>query len=435
MLKKDNARVEWVQNNAEVRTWLERLAVKSRQPYLSNAFAYFTWLRDYGGEYANKSLKELFDLQDMAVGRDRFKQLRLLQRFISEKKVAYATMCDIYSSVRSLYAYNLVELPKDVTFRMHSPIQPATSVLDVEGLKRILGVANQCYRACFAIMFQSGMGDGEFEIFNNQWSIIRSQLEEKKEIIKIPLPGRKHSRNRQPYYTLLASKGDAVRAMTSYLESERGAIGDGDPIFVSNSQKGVNGDTLRDAFNVYSERAGIIKRHTPKCPICGGETIRKRRRVGVAELGFRPQRVFYRCKKCKHDTFANQIDFLPHQRYGANPHEMRDVFRSEWHLSRADPDVAEFIMGHDIDKNRYDKIMTLHLEYAEDEYRKALPFLNILSEDPRKLPLDKVRALEEKTQEIDELKRRMAGMEQQIQGWKKLAAEMEQLTRYVQAKK
>jgi len=38
----------------------------------------------------------------------------------------------------------------------------------------------------------------------------------------------------------------------------------------------------------------------------------------------------------------------------------------------------------------------LHPEWAEEQYAKIEPFLNIISEDPRKVSLDRARQLEEK---------------------------------------
>ena len=69
-------------------------------------------------------------------------------------------------------------------------------------------------------------------------------------------------------------------------------------------------------------------------------------------------------------------------------HEIRDLFRTEFHraqtYSGADADCAEFFLEHIIDPLKYDKIMR-DKKYAMEQYRKALPWLNILSEDPRKI--------------------------------------------------
>lgn len=415
----------WAEENSEVKDWLGRLASGTRHHYLVHFYAYFRWLQENGGEFSGRSVGELLDLQDRAVGRDRFKQLKMLQRYVSERRLRYSTKMDVYSVVRSFYAHNYVELPPDVTFKVHSDIPESNGTLDVDGLKRILGMAPLGYRAVFLCMFQSGMGEGEFEIFNMSWNQVKTHLEGNRDVIKVLLPGRKHSKNQRPYYTLLARSSDTVKALQKYLDVERGAVGEGEPIFQTKYGSKIKGANICQMFRVYAERAGLLKRETPKCPRCDGETIRMRKRIGTSRI----QKVFYRCKKCGKNMFASEENKLPHTRYGLNPHEMRDVFRSEWHLSRADPDVAEFMMGHNVDPNKYDKIMKLHPEYAEEEYRKALPFLNILTEDPRKVSLDKVREIEEKTREIEALKRQMAEQQGSIKNLERMVADIESLVR------
>ena len=70
----------------------------------------------------------------------------------------------------------------------------------------------------------------------------------------------------------------------------------------------------------------------------------------------------------------------PGVRCGFNCHEMRDLARSVWHQTGADRDVAEFMMGHTVDPLRYDKIYVLDPRWVQVEYRKALPYLNLLTE-------------------------------------------------------
>jgi len=75
-----------------------------------------------------------------------------------------------------------------------------------------------------------------------------------------------------------------------------------------------------------------------------------------------------------------------------------------------DLDVAKFCMGHgsQIDPNKYDKIMH-DLPATLAEYRKALPFLNILSEDPRKISRSEVQdQLEASEAKVDVLSKEVA---------------------------
>ncbi len=76
-------------------------------------------------------------------------------------------------------------------------------------------------------------------------------------------------------------------------------------------------------------------------------------------------------------------------RYGKNLHEIRDLARTEWSRSQSKPMVAEFMLGHrsKLDSNEYDKIMR-DRGFAKREYRKALPWLNILTENPDQIPIE-----------------------------------------------
>ena len=85
-------------------------------------------------------------------------------------------------------------------------------------------------------------------------------------------------------------------------------------------------------------------------------------------------------------------------RYGKNPHELRDLFRSRWQKSGADSLAAEFFMGHVIDVNEYNKAFR-DQAYAEYEYLKAEPWLNIVSKDPEKVHVRDYRKLQQRLQE------------------------------------
>ncbi len=80
-------------------------------------------------------------------------------------------------------------------------------------------------------------------------------------------------------------------------------------------------------------------------------------------------------------------------RYGFNLHEMRDIARSLWHENGSDLSVAEFTLRHSIDKNGYDRIMTLSPDYAIKEFKKAEPYLNLMSETTSSETQSEVSAL------------------------------------------
>ena len=280
----------------------------------------------------------------------------------------------------------------------------------------MIGVANRLYRAVFLCMFQGAMGCEELMAFNGSWDQVRPQLSAGRSRMKLYLPGRKHSKNGRPYYTFLGH--DAVVALKEYLDAERGNIQNGDVIFLNKQAIPLGKANIQMAITAYGEKVGLLKRPTPPCPKCKGETIRVRRRHWIR--GERKQVTSFICKACREETlYSPEHAISPHTRYGINSHELRDIYRTEWQLSGAAAVCAEFFMGHDIDPNNYNKIMKLHPEWAEEQYAKAEPFLNIVSEDPRKVGLDRVRELEEKTLEIEDLKRELADQQHTLKNFER----------------
>lgn len=63
-------------------------------------------------------------------------------------------------------------------------------------------------------------------------------------------------------------------------------------------------------------------------------------------------------------------------------------------------------MGHTVDPLHYDKIYTLDPEWVKNEYRKALPYLNIISGgvdvDREKKLWDEIEALKQELQALRE---------------------------------
>jgi len=90
---------------------------------------------------------------------------------------------------------------------------------------------------------------------------------------------------------------------------------------------------------------------------------------------------------------------------------MRDLASSRWGDSGADRKVREHVLGHIIDKNEYEKMK--YRDFVEREYLKALPWLNILSEDPEKISRSQVDAELEGTKHELELMRNELARERQ----------------------
>jgi integrase len=283
--------------------------------------------------------------------------LDLLQEYVRGKRGRASYKRNVYNVVRSFFGHNRAEMPRDRRFRIVGDEPSVVGRLGVEELKQILIASNRMYRAIFLCMFQAGMGIGELLYWDRTGlAEVRRQLREDRRLLRVELPGRKANRNKKPFYTFIGRDGqEALRAWLRVRPNFGGNI------FYTNFGTPLKQSTVRTYWLRKLERLGLITR------MPGG------REGGI--------------------------------RYGKNLHELRDLFKTRWRLSGCDPEVADWFMGHDIDRLGYDKSPWEYPEWYEHQYLKAEPWLNILSEDPERVPV----------YELDAQKELVARMEQQLE--------------------
>jgi len=184
----------------------------------------------------------------------------------------------------------------------------------------------------------------------------------------------------------------------------------------------VSAGSLQSYFRRHAMKLGFINPKTPKCVECGGETVKMRRQKRI-NADKKSDLTYYVCLGCGLDRLANEYGVNQAEytsiRYRMRTHEIRDLFRTEWHRGQTffgvDPDVGEFMMGHTIDELAYDKIMR-DKSYTLDQYRKAMPMLNILSEDPRKISRSEVNTqLEASEAKVELLGREVAELRRKVE--------------------
>lgn len=288
-------------------------------------------------------------------------------------------------ALRGFFVANRAPLPDD-KHRFHSNKTPVVGELKVDEFRKIAIASNPTYAAAFMVQFQSGSGVGELCYINEHLADhVWNEIRKGKRIIKLNMPGRKSKRNVEPYYTFIGA--DAVDALKRLFHS-RGWKQD-DVLFRTERGDPLSRNSLQSYFRQKAIKLGLIKAKTPPCMDCGGETVKQRHNPRDA-----PDRTFYLCLKCGRERLASEYRISQSQycgiRYRMRTHELRDLFKTECHAAMRfvgfDLDVAKFCMGHgsQIDPNKYDKIMH-DVPATLNEYRKALPFLNVLSEEPRKV--------------------------------------------------
>jgi len=328
-----------------VQRWLSRLSPgKSREVQFNSFKRFMEWVRVNGGEFKEMDPDQLVAYQIEAFGdRSRvFRLLDMMQRYLlSLDHLRPRSVRKNYTDIRSFFMHNRAELPRDPGFRVRGDKPRVVGRLDADVIRRVVDGCNPMYSALFLCMFCGGLGWGELDYWNqNGLESVRREFGARNGYLFVDLPGRKKQRNLKPFRTVIL--GDAYEALMAYMENHVPGPG------IFNSYKGnpIGYTGVYLIWNRRLERLGVISPSRGK----GDQTWR----------------------------------------HGYNMHEIRNVYRTRWYKSGADPLVAEFCMGHDVDPLGYNKTMNDKV-YILREYRKAEPWLDLLTSDPERIPIDQHR--------------------------------------------
>lgn len=354
--------------------------------------------------FSGMTPSQLVEWQERASGREAY-QLRILaQNWIEgQKRLRFGTKQSYLSWISSFFLHNHVPWPADPSFHFSSDVPSVEGKLTLEAFQRILLNSSKRYRAVFLMMGQGLMGEAEAIYVNvAHCQLVLESLTKNVGLFRVPLPGRKTNRNKKVFYTLLCTKSDWGNAMRDYLKGL--PVMPKDALFRNNKGSVLTTENIRYYFHRRAVEAGVIKEFSPGCPRCGGETVK----VRGCEKG---KRIGYKCKMSGRTFWAREFSSKwRNVRYGVNPHEIRDLMRTRWTSSGANDKVAEYMMQHDeqVDPNEYLKWSNYESHYPLQEYRKALSWLNVLSEDPRKIMRSEVQSqLEASEAKVEALTREM----------------------------
>jgi hypothetical protein len=355
-----------------VERWMSRLAPDGAVNYRRNLTNFVEFLGRGGSALVGLSSDELVAYQ---LEHKDYVILDALQDWVVEgtgRGLRYNTLVYGYTAVRSFFMHSRAMLPMDPGFSIRSDTPGVSGGLGVEVIRRVCLASSVKYRAVFLTMFTGGMGCKELMTFSaGGRASLEKQLGEDAYPIRVDQPGRKKKRNKAPFYEWLGR--DAREALVAWLEHSRLK---GPYIFTS---------------------------------------------IGIRPLTYEPMRLYWTSKLrelgyIEKDDAERSVSWEDRSvtgriRYGQNLHELRDTFRTRWHLSKADPLCAEFLMGHTVDVLGYNKAME-DLEYTRAEYLKAEPWLNVISNSGARVETQlrgKVKDLQdrlsEKTAEAERLQR------------------------------
>lgn len=348
-----------------VANWLNRMGEGSKQGYHDRFAMFMRYLPENGGKFSHMNPDELIDYMrnESLTRRESEDMLDLVQGYINHfTGLREWTLKARYTGIRSFFAHNRAGLKRDKTFIIRPDKPPVEGTLTPENVRDVVNTSNQTYKAVFLCMFQSGMGRAEFEYWNlNGWTLLKKELEENKSFITVKLPGRKKNLMRKPYSTYVY--GDSLKALKAYIPERAKA-------------------EENHARNVESRRKFLIDNPHLRG---AGKYVKK---------PFNPNAIFYSnwgspiLRGCLYEYWQGALgrasiripvgDSNPRNRYGDNPHEMRDVFRSQWEKTEAKESVGEYLMGHAGDKLGYNKA---HKDqpWVKSELTKAMDYLNVMS--------------------------------------------------------
>ncbi|MBA7638254.1 hypothetical protein ES703_45907 [subsurface metagenome] len=337
--------------------WLGRMAPSTARTSMVFLRKFMRWMGENGGQFADYTPDQLVLYQKEAENSQQYDILDLVQGYVGQLDLRAKSKKREYAALRSLFAHNRATLPVDPTFRVRSQHMPVEGILKVEEIRDMILSCNKVYRAVFLCMFQGGMGLDELDHWNrNGWDKLQQDLRGDPEFIRVDLPGRKLRKNVDSYYTLLGP--DAIKVLKEWVAVRPEDV---EAIFTNQHGAPVHLHSARQYWLRHLEKLGFIQRE-------------------------------------RNGKKSN--------RYGKSPHEMRDVFRSQWEKSPAKASVAEFMMGHTVDPLHYNKACRDE-DWVREEYLQALPMLQIMSSDT---PFGMVNA---KT--VKNLQGRIAELEAQIE--------------------
>ena len=334
---------------SSIENWLNNLSPKGRK----NALSWFTkfqdWLKTSGGEFKDMTANELITYMNTATNEDAKQMFMMVTRYVNSLHgLSVNTKKNYYFNIRSFFKWNYTPLPSHPVNLKQNTVAQVQSAFSITEVKMLIDACVQpVYKAIYLCMFQGAL---DLEMFMH-WNMTGlestlKQLKDDPDVIRIDLPGRKKMRNVESYYSLIAS--DAIHYLRLYLKTRVDSHDTG-AIFLSQRGQPISGKMVNWMMRNRFQKIGVI-------------TKKKKAYTG--------------------------------NRYGYNPHEMRDIFRTQWEYSPASGNVAEFMLGHQIDSLGYNKGMS-NDDYVRHEHKRAIPWLNIMTNKQAfgLVPVDEVEAL------------------------------------------
>jgi len=340
--------------------WKSRLSELTRRTYEGCFRRFLAWLQTKP-EWRGVDGRGLLMRQMTAA--DPYAILDLVQEYSVGMDAAKRTKLLTYHAVRSFFAYNRCALPADRAFKIRDGRPTVSSKLTLNHVIDLVKGASIRDRSIILVKWQSLLDNERLVYVSNHLAEqVVNQMRNGVHPVRLDIPYRKQNQD-HPWFTFIGK--DAVDALTTYFDKVRGWPQAGEPIWILKGNLPFSNASFKQQW------------------------IRLTRRIGLIEK-----------KKGKVGT-----------RYGYNPHELRDIAKSLLHTHAKrdgfDMDFAEFMLGHVIDEDGYDKFFN-DQEYVRKQYLIAEPYLNILSrsiidEEQRRREQEEVDRIRNRLEEVEKL--------------------------------
>lgn len=394
-------------DDPSVKLWLSSLS--SQRDRLSFLSRFLNEVLSKDTRFRGLTPSQLLEFQENAMGRARYILGDLARNFINSLPMTRSSKVTRLSHINSFFNHGHAPLPSDPAFRFNNCTPSVDGDLQVEDLVTVIQNSNLKYATIFLMLAQAILDEKRFCYLNTHHAeLVVEAVTKKQGVFRIPLPQRKQSP--EPFFTMLdGSRSDFAVSFRRYMKTTTHDLSK--CLFLNDFGNPITEHNISAYFHRRAVEKGLIHQVTPPCDKCGNRTVRRvynRKEYGTPKVGYECSRGHIQLAENLDEDFKHR---LKSHRSGKHPHEIRDLMRSRWGDSGANPVVAEFIMGHRIDKNGYNKMK--YKTVVEVEYRRALPWLNILSCDPSKVDRASLELdLDGQKATIEQLQREVAVLRQ-----------------------
>jgi integrase len=324
--------IEWVEANPSVKKWYDKISTRRKgtgEAYASNLWRY--WKGSLSSKYTSiDDWAAQTKIQVRTANADDDVSTNWadnLEAFYTSTTLRESSRLVLVQAIKSYLSEGAkIKLP-EVKFHLESEGMPEEHhypVLTSDELAILVNKANTRDKALILTQVSAGFGVGELLRFCNEWHDYQKKIKEKAVPIRVDM---RRPKTHVRYWSLLWH--DAVDALNALILERSGQ----EPLFVNQFGKPMTKKDYQDSV---------------------------RRLADITKL-----------EPSKEGT----------QIYRIRPHAIRHYIRTACSNAEVNPEISEFILGHEVDELHYNQFMETKQgeELIRAKMRKVAPVLNVLT--------------------------------------------------------